>query len=294
MAAHDLSMPLDGRQSETAMTDDAVQSLATFVRRIRDVRNSWQPKLRGRDNIWFRGVDRRSHGLVPGVYRDRASAYERDDLVTYRAFRALGAGFVERISSDVWEWYFLAQHHGLPTRLLDWSDNALVALYFAIAPTFKGCSRSQVGAFASDESRMSEMLANPPVVWLLDAASLNSVSASKDEVLAPGTDETDVYLPTYQGDEDKSNELPIAVYPYRANQRIIAQQGTFTLHGHNRIGLHEINNMFKEPQIKLAALEIDPRCLHELMDELYVCGIHQLSLFPDLDAAASHIKWLLE
>ena len=36
--------------------------------------------------------------------------------------------------SDHWERYFLMEHYGVPTRLLDWSDGALVALYFALKP----------------------------------------------------------------------------------------------------------------------------------------------------------------
>src|SRR5262245_52178307 len=49
------------------------------------------------------------------------------------AFRRCGTQLItERLPLDRWEWCFLMQHYGARTRLLDWSDGALVALYFAV------------------------------------------------------------------------------------------------------------------------------------------------------------------
>ena len=58
-------------------------------------------------------------------------------------FRRRGAQLItERQPVDKWEWYFLMQHHQAPTRLLDWSDAALVGLYFAVSPRCKGDEQS--------------------------------------------------------------------------------------------------------------------------------------------------------
>jgi hypothetical protein len=51
----------------------------------------------------------------------------------FRAFQRYAVGLVPVQPANDWEWLTLAQHHGLPTRLLDWTNNPLVAAFFAVA-----------------------------------------------------------------------------------------------------------------------------------------------------------------
>ena len=86
----------------------------------------------------FRGVsDLDAHKLVPPIGRkprwsglplNKLASSERGML---KRFKQEGAPYASSQLSD-WEWMVLARHHELPGRLLDWSKNPLVALYFAV------------------------------------------------------------------------------------------------------------------------------------------------------------------
>lgn len=83
-----------------------------------------------RTPIWFRGSTNRRHSLVPSLGR-RPFMLERETALI-NAFKQNAIQFVHDRPQSEWEWSFLARHHGVPTRLLDWTESPLIGLYFAV------------------------------------------------------------------------------------------------------------------------------------------------------------------
>ncbi|MCK0509973.1 FRG domain-containing protein [Aromatoleum buckelii] len=88
-------------------------------------------------SLVYRGVSDASYGLRPSVGRWQGPIEERFNYERqlFNEFKSRAIGYVDRTPRSDWEWLFLAQHHGLPTRLLDWTSSPLVALYFALNST---------------------------------------------------------------------------------------------------------------------------------------------------------------
>jgi hypothetical protein len=175
------------------------------------------------------------------------------------------------------EWLFLAQHVGLPTRLLDWTENALLALYFALKE-------------------------EKPVVWMLDPIKLDQY------VISPLTSQNAAQFdefpltwvrpepPAYNiGNENirgawennKGIELPVAVHPTYLHPRMSAQRSVFTVHGTKILPLDQL-----VPSYLLARFEILPRARQHIIRDLAILGIQEATVFPDLDGLARELASL--
>ena len=90
--------------------------------------NQFQPDTR----YFFRGVKKETFQLIPTIGRieENILSYFNEKTI-FKIFKNQALPFLSHRPINDWEWLAIAQHHGLPTRLLDWTSNPLIALYFA-------------------------------------------------------------------------------------------------------------------------------------------------------------------
>ena len=94
-----------------------------------------------KSNRWvFRGQVDPEWNLLPRA--GRTPYNETDDLAILEAWKRRAIEYLKSQPDNQWDWLTIAQHHGLATRLLDWSYNPLIAAYFAV--THKHNLRSHI------------------------------------------------------------------------------------------------------------------------------------------------------
>jgi len=246
-------------------------TLPQYVEAVLGISDGWDES-----DTWFRGVGKKEFELKPGAYW----RLECDEETLFLTFKSQVPSYIAREPRDDWEWYYLMQHYGLPTRLLDWSESALAALYFALT------QRPTDGE---------------PCVWLMSPSTLNGLAQGSGaaSIFVPGGGETKYWLPDRCGrgkyitqipDTDHDNSLPIAIYPRRFNPRIVAQRGTFTVHGIGELPIEDLFVKDGQPTQGLARILLPADAREDMLSGLRALGVDRTALFPEPESVAVDLK----
>ena len=218
-------------------------------------------------NFWYRGQGDIEWKLVPSLLRpDQKLAHE---IPLMKAFQQNAFMFLPNKPMDEWEWMFLMQHYGIPTRLLDWTESPLVALYFSV------CDQklwNVDGTFFS-----------------LSPSVLNKMSGHESthprDILCFGHDEfMKKFNPTSVADLSTSLE-PVAAIAPRIFERLRAQSSVFTIFHRKPTPIEKLG-----PGSCVQKYIIPAKSKENILDELENLGIDEFALFPELRTAANKSK----
>lgn len=246
----------------------------TDLKTVVETANSLQIELaesfgtrRGDIPIWFRGTSKITHLPGPSLGRDSYSLKHERPLIN--GFKQNALQFTEDRPADDWDWLFLLRHHNVPTRLLDWTESPIVALYFAVQD-----GRGPPGDGA---------------IWVLYPTMLNKhagiiMDFEGDLPLFDGSDQhTKPYSPSeiLMG-EDRE---PIAGIAPRQSRRMVAQHSVFTithrpLKSLDTVGTGDHLGRFIIPQ----------ELKETIRDELGAIMFNRYTLFPELDSVGQHAR----
>jgi hypothetical protein len=234
--------------------------------------DSWNEELGlHRSNFAFRGRPLADEDLTTSLARlgGDARAIERPLLRQFRKYAARDEVPVD----STWNWLALAQHHGLPTRLLDWTYSPYVALHFATA---------RARAFDRDGA-----------IWMVDYVRAHELAPRKlrdqleREAANVFTTEMLAAVASDFGELDKlGNDFVVFVEPPSFDERIVNQYALFSLTSQPDVSL---DSWLAEHPGLLRKLVVPAALKGEIRDKLDQANITERVLFPGLDGLS---RWL--
>jgi hypothetical protein len=232
-----------------------VTSVSSFLARIEREKEIELKEGNSSDFI-FRG-QQCDFPLIPKIRRLHPKVHDLAKLekLMMADFERQMLLFTEKEPRDKWDLLALAQHHGLPTRLLDWSFSALAALWFCVG---RGPARTKIGDMKNG------------VVWIFKTRVAD-------------------FSPTDKPGDPFTQKKTLIFRPRFVSRRIMAQSGLFTCHKMSgEDGFVELTK-HREYKTRLIKIVIPGFEFSSIREQLGACGATSLSLFPDLEGLAGFL-----
>jgi hypothetical protein len=216
--------------------------------------------------FWFRGHSDLEYELKPSALRYKTREQVEQALALVADMKRYLVMKLDRPPEpdDHLGWMQVAQHYGLPTRLLDWTQNAAVALFFA-------CNDSP---------------GKDGLVVVLNPVELNQVVDPKlPRILNYELDE--LVIKQYfnlGGAINRGGQRTIALNPTWNTERIVLQQGFFTLHGSRQF---DLDNSQASSLLYVPILRENKE---PLLNELERVGIGEMFIYPEPEHVCSHLR----
>jgi hypothetical protein len=236
---------------------------------------------RRRDTGVYRGAAHAAHPLLTSLDRlggmnPPHSKVELEDHVLRSFIRYSRPHLDGARPHNEWEMLIAAQHHGVPTRLLDWSYSPLVAAFFATRPS-TGDDRDRA-VWRLDWQRIHRHFNLPPLA--LQVQDLDRMF---------GTGQSQTLSPARLFSAAEHKNFACMIEPPSLDDRIVSQAATFTFCS---TACKSFDQFLDEQGLAdtLTKYVIPARDVPRIRDQLDLVGIDERRLFPDLDGVASAIQ----
>ncbi|MBS0363829.1 MAG: FRG domain-containing protein [Proteobacteria bacterium] len=225
----------------------------------------------------FRGHADKAWTLRPKIGREDALAVTWDEAAErslFAEFKRRARQFESGVEFDDWDWLALAQHFGLPTRLLDWTQNPLVATFFAVASQPYGTSAEVIAV------RVRER----------DYLDLDGGNAEDEWGFQPDPFNDDTWPPWLTNESEVGFVRPLIRAP-----RMISQRGVFSVHitpneawrGFRRRRPNKAKTSLVAPR----RFEIPVEVRGHFQQRLAGLGVDASSIFADLGGICDALTW---
>lgn len=238
-------------------------------------RDSWQEDLqRFRTNFAFRGASDKAFTLTNSFKRN-CKDHSEIEYHILRNFRKYARTAEPGLTKTLWRTFVLAQHHGLPTRLLDWTYSPFVAMHYA---TCDLNNYNQDGIIWKVD--FVELNKRAPKI-LLDALIKEKCNAYTVEILEDVIPDIKFY--------DMIPDGPHVIFfePPSMDERIVNQYALFSVISDSQIDFDEL--LFSDPDLYRRII-IPKELKWEIRDKLDQANITERVLFPGLDGLAAWLK----
>lgn len=293
------------------IADYEVKTISKLIDTMNDLKFQFGTSSRG-DNFIFRGVKDTNYSLIPNVFREyegkvKVRSDTENNFVSGRIYLAAESEILASFSKNARTYLppslhdedFLllqyAQHYGVPTRLLDFTANPLVALYFS-------CNGG-----AEKDGAIWVISIEPFQRWSFrepagsDPAIEPFIRYSREELINHIMEEV---IDVTEFDEDYiKKQRPVFFIPPYIDLRMSAQESRFLVWGSWHDPLNEMvdtNNFMKpiagvrfetfDDQSFLLKITIPGSSKNSLLKELDLLGVNEKSIYPGLDGIGRYIK----